>query len=120
MVTASSGIVAEAADGLHHATEAPESTYSMAPTGYEAVAATIYTDEAKEKGDEAWHLTGGEFSFPSLFSSALSGSASADNVFRKNRFLNHLLLFTEIIYCPDRRDALRRDAGSRKRGRGVG
>ncbi|KAE8793175.1 hypothetical protein D1007_32172 [Hordeum vulgare] len=64
MVTASSGIAAEAADGLHPATEAPESTYSMAATGHEAVAATILTDEAKEKGDEAWHLTDSKFPFP--------------------------------------------------------
>nr|BAJ84866.1 predicted protein [Hordeum vulgare subsp. vulgare] len=66
MVTASSGIAAETADGLHPATEAPESTYSMAATGYEAVAATILTDEAKEKGDKAWHLTDDKFLFPLL------------------------------------------------------
>ncbi|KAE8772549.1 hypothetical protein D1007_55466 [Hordeum vulgare] len=77
MVTASSGIAAEAADGLHPATEAPESTYSMAATGYEAVAATILTDEAKEKGDEAWHLTGGKFPFPSLLLCLLSLSVVA-------------------------------------------
>ncbi|KAE8815597.1 protease 2 [Hordeum vulgare] len=72
MVTASSGIATEAADGLHPAMEALKSTYSMAATGYEAVAATVLVNEAKEKGDEASHLTGGEFSFPSLLLCSLS------------------------------------------------
>lgn len=60
VATMSSGTTAEATDGLHPATEAPESTYSVAATGTEAVAATVLADEAKEKGDEAWHLTGGD------------------------------------------------------------
>ncbi|KAE8766958.1 hypothetical protein D1007_61749 [Hordeum vulgare] len=116
MVTASSGIAAEAADGLHPATEASESTYSMAATGYEAVAATILTDEAKEKGYEAWHLTGSKFPFPSLFAFALCGRVlRADNVKRIKVIDLSLSMVTGSIY-NSWRDATteRRCVGSRE------
>ena len=61
--TASSSIAAEAADGLHPLAEAPESPYSVAAT----VAATVLADEAKEEGNEAWHLTSDKFSFAFFF-----------------------------------------------------
>ena len=74
--TTSSGAAAESTDGLHPATETPESTHSMVAT---TVSTTILADQAEEEGNEVRHLTGGECSLSSPFSDvsfALAGCST--------------------------------------------